>query len=223
MKIRFGALIVGATGKSQGQTIQRYRRGSFLRKITVPVQRLGSTQNPQRFVSSFIFNQWNKLNSSVRSDWSAVGARTYRTDSYGDEYTLSGREAFTSFSSITYPWLNALINPSLFNDNVPTFTTSGFELSVTSEELSLHIADETFVEFYQVKCKLLPSLAVNPQVSKLTTFIRTDTPNDVSLLYGNLLQAIPTLRVGSVVAISVRAVNSTGLFSPWVQQTVVAT
>ena len=126
MKIRFGMLATDAYGKAGGQAIQR--RGSIrvLRNITIPTQRISSRQNPQRSISSLLFNGWSFLARSEREMWSEVGANLSAVNGWGEEKTFSGRQAYTKLNGIAFVKTNALIDPSEMQYEVPFFIASPF-------------------------------------------------------------------------------------------------
>lgn len=223
MKLRFGMLVTGAVGKSQGQCIQRYKNTYVLRKISIPVQRALSTQNPQRAVSSFLFNTWRFQRADIRAVWATVALRLYRITPFGDIVTLSAREAFTRLNMVIYPYLGDIINPNDFVGVIPVIAIEPIVITRITGTISIFDSIATNVEFYQLKAKRLPSIAINPTIGKLRTFARTTNLGAVNINFVALQSVVGVLTVGDVVSIAVRGVALDGMVSPWVQQQVVVT
>lgn len=222
MKMRFGMLATDAFGKAGGQCIQRRGNIRVMRNITIPTQRQASTQNPQRFINSALFNSWQFLSKLVRDEWAFVGQNLPRLNGWGDSKTLSGREAYTSLNSIWGPYAGTDLDPSIIDFSVPTIEVASLAVSVENEEFVVSAIASGNTEFVQMKVLKLPSLAVNPNVSKLKTFARTDAFGEADTNFTLLKNAVPSLRVGTILSISIRAVSSSGIASPWVQKQIIA-
>lgn len=220
MKIRFGMLATDAYGKAGGQAIQR--RGSIrvLRNITVPTQRLASRRNPQRSISSKLFNGWSFLSRAEREMWSEVGANLSAVNGWGEEKTYSGRQAYTKLNGIVFAKTNALIDPSAMQYEVPFFIASPFVIVAADNEMTIPLTDIANCDFFQLKAMRLRSDANSPLIEKLKTISR---PTIVSLDGGNyraLEDTFGTVALGNVFSIAVRGVTNFGVVSPWVQMNV---
>ena len=217
MKIRFGMLAVDAYGKAGGQCIQRHGSIRVLRNITIPTQRLSSTQNPQRFLNSQLFNKWQFLSVSDRDMWSEVGSNISRKNGWGEDHALSGRQAFGSFNAIMYPYTNALVDPTLFNYEAVGLTVASI---IISKDTTSFVVNHSIIgtpSFYQMKGLRLSSRAVNPDVSKLSTFFRVDNLFDDVDIYLAFSKYFKNILEGQIFSIAIRAINESGVTSPWVQ------
>ena len=220
MKIRFGMLAVDAYGKAGGQCIQR--RGSIrvLRNITIPTQRLSSTQNPQRFINSTLFNKWQFLSADIRSAWDTVGSFLTRVNGWGDGKTLTGREAYVSLNSLVLPFDYHGVEPLTVTYEIPYATFNSFDLSHADSSLDFSESDSSAMMFYQIKAVLLRSAAVNVGIEKLKTFWRSDDISDSTENWSQFLLAFPTTQKNQVYSIAIRPISTSGIPGVWTQQTV---
>lgn len=222
MKIRFGMLATDAYGKTGGQAIQR--RGSIrvLRNITIPTQRIASRQNPQRSISSKLFNGWSFLQRSEREMWAEVGANLSAVNGWGEEKTYSGRQAYTKLNGIAFVKTNALIDPSVMQYEVPFFIAGTFVIVSGDNELTIPLTDVANCDFFQVKAMRLRSGANSPLVEKLKTFSRPTIVTDADANCTALRNMFGAISSGNVFSIAVRGVTTFGVVSPWVQMNVTA-
>lgn len=222
MKIRFGMLATDAYGKAGGQCIQR--RGSIrvLRNITVPTQRLASTQNPQRFVNNLLFVQFSILSQVVRDSWATVGLALKGVNGWGEEKSYTGREAFLMTNGVLYPYTSSLIDPDVFDYVKPQLSVDGMTLTVGAKTLTISEVIDNNNLMYQMKFLRLRSSAVSPNISKLRTFSRLDALDDTTTNYSKMLALSGPIKVGDVFSIAVRGVSASGLVSLWTQMQVIA-
>ena len=220
MKIRFGMLATDAFGKAGGQAIQR--RGSIrvLRNITMPTQRIASRQNPQRSISSKLFNGWSFLPRSEREMWSEVGANLSAVNGWGEEKSYSGRQAYTKLNGIAFVKTNALIDPSAMQYEVPFFIAGTFVIVAGDNEMTIPLTDIANCDFFQLKAMRLRSDSNSPLVEKLKTFSRPTIVNDADANFTALRDMFGTISLGNVFSIAVRGVTDCGVVSPWVQMNV---
>ena len=220
MKIRFGMLATDAYGKTGGQAIQR--RGSIrvLRNITIPTQRISSRQNPQRTISSKLFNGWSFLSRSEREMWSEVGANLSAVNGWGEEKTYSGRQAYTKLNGIAFVKTNALIDPSEMQYEVPFFIAGTFVIVAADSEMTIPLTDIANCDFFQLKAMRLRSDSNSPLIEKLKTFSRPTSVSDDNVNFQALKNMFGTVSLGNVFSIAVRGVTTFGVASPWVQMNV---
>lgn len=213
-------LATDAYGKTGGQAIQR--RGSIrvLRNITIPTQRLASRQNPQRSISSKLFNGWSFLSRSEREMWSEVGANLSAVNGWGEEKTYSGRQAYTKLNGIALVKTNALIDPSEMRYEVPYFIASPFVIVAEDSELIITLTDIANCDFFQLKAMRLRSDANWPLIEKLKTFSRPTIVSDADANFRALRDIAGDISFGNVFSIAVRGVTAFGIVSPWVQMNV---
>lgn len=215
MKVRFGMLMTDAVGKAGGQFIQRTRFGNVLRNITVPVQRLASLQNPQRSTNAYIFSYWHLLIDSERAMWAVIGSNLRTKNPFGDDVAMSGRDAFTSCSSLLYPYANHLVDANSFSYVRPVsdfaqviFDTSAAEMDFVSNNYS----DQYF---FQIKGAILKNDSINLNLKKLKTFARVVVISASPTLFEYFNERIGVVSAGDWVQIAIRGISFSGLASEW--------
>lgn len=222
MKIRYGMLMVDGIGKAGGQCVQRRGGTRVLRNISVPTQRMASTQNPQRFVNNKFFTSFAALGETNQAMWQVIGSNTVVRDPFGESRTLSAREAFIKFNAIRYPFANQEVESDEFSYNAPILNVLSVQIDLSNEEMFVDFATPTNLEFIQLKAMKLRSNAVNPSVAKLKTFARSIPVLDASELFLLLRASVQGIYGGNYFSIAVRGVTSSGLVSPWNQFKVMA-
>lgn len=215
MKVRFGMLMTDAVGKAGGQFIQRTRFGNVLRNITVPVQRLASLQNPQRVVNSFLFTRWSLLNPDIRAMWDVIGSNLITKNPFGDDVEMSGRDAFTSCSSLVYPLTYSIVHANAFSYVRPFTNFESVSFSNSGGEIEFLDIDFRNVDFYQVKGAILKNGAINLGLDKLKTFYRDSTVSNSGTIYDYFVNRIGYAETGKYVQLAIRGISFSGLASEW--------
>lgn len=215
MKVRFGMLMTDAVGKAGGQFIQRTRFGNVLRNITVPVQRLASLQNPQRFINSFVFSKWSFLSQTTRNSWNVIGSNLITKNAYGEPVPMSGRDAYTRCNSIMYAFNGSFVNLSIFSYVTPSIHIDSFMISVDDGEINVNIADEANLLFWQIKAMPLKNASINLSVDKLKTFYRDYTIDDPNSIFYEYQNIFGHPKQGSFIMFAIRGVSDSGIVSEW--------
>ena len=220
MKVRFGMMMTDAVGKAGGQCIQRRGNTRVLRNITIPTQRLASTQNTQRFINNFLFSQWSRLIPAEQSEWVTVSEILRGKDTFGDEKSYTPRECFSKCNGVLYPATKVLIDASVFNFSVPVLEVNDISIDLSDNDFILNIASEVDVFRTQIKAKRLANYSQNPKVYKLKTFDYAVDNTDSREIFAKFVAMFPQLNAGDYWSIAVRGISASGLVSPWVQKLV---
>lgn len=215
MKVRFGMLMTDAVGKAGGQFIQRTRFGNVLRNITIPVQRLASLQNPQRVVSGFVYSRWDTLSVLERQEWAIVGNNLRTKNVFGEDVSLTPRQAFCKCGSIRYAYNGELASPYSFNYNIPAFEIRSVEIDPSGGEINVIIDSQADVSFWQVKARVLKSSSINLSPDKLITFARIVDITENNYLYDLFFDKFGEVIPDTWVMVAIRAVNNSSLVSDW--------
>lgn len=215
MKVRFGMLMTDAVGKAGGQFIQRTRFGNVLRNITIPVQRLASLQNPQRATNSFLFARWSFLAPDIRAMWDVIGSNLRTKNPFGDDVAMSGRDAFTSCSSIVYPYTTQLVDPSSFNYLRPYTNFESVSVDTSGAEINFSDIDYRDVDFFQVKGAILKNGSINLNLKKLKTFYSDISVSNGGNVFDYFNDRIGVVSAGDWVQIAIRGISFSGLASEW--------
>lgn len=220
MKIRFGMMMTDAVGKAGGQCIQRRGNTRVLRNITIPTQRIASTQNPQRFINNFLFSQWSRLNPTEQNEWFTVSEILRGKDTFGDEKSYTPRECFSKCNGVLYPATKVLINASTFNFSVPVLEVDTISIGLSDNDFILSVTSEVDVFRTQIKAQRLSNYSQNPKVYKLKTFNYAIDNTDSHEIFAKFVAMFPQLNAGDYWSIAVRGISASGLVSPWVQKLV---
>ncbi len=89
--------LIGQLSRSQGSTTASHNRfGSYFRNRVTPTNPNTAKQATQRATIQAASAQWRLLSEAQRAGWTALGANMTRQDSQGQEYSLTGLQAYTS-------------------------------------------------------------------------------------------------------------------------------
>ena len=215
MKVRFGMLMTEAVGKAGGQFIQRTRFANVLRNITIPVQWLASLQNPQRTANSFLFARWSFLAPDIRAMWDVIGSNLITKNPFGDDVAMSGRDAFTSCSSLVYPMTNSIVSANAFSYVRPFTNFESVSVDTSGAEINFNDIDYRDVDFYQVKGAILKNGSINLNLKKLKTFYRDSSVSNGGNIFDYFNDRIGVVSAGDWVQIAIRGISFSGLASEW--------
>jgi len=90
----------GQLSRSLGSTTaSRNRYGSYFRNRTTPVNPSTGAQETVRARLAGFSAQWSLLSDTQRAGWTALGLQMVRSDSLGQQYNLTGLQAYTSVNA----------------------------------------------------------------------------------------------------------------------------
>jgi hypothetical protein len=129
--------MVGLLSRSQGNTTAaRNRGGAYLRNRVVPTNPRTDKQTLQRELIATLSAQYRTLGAEAIEGWTQLGAQIVRRDSLGQEYTLSGLQAFTSVNRVRYLFDKAFVTTAPTLDDPPAILTAAFG-SITDEAMTV--------------------------------------------------------------------------------------
>jgi hypothetical protein len=88
----------GTIGSIGGITFSINKGQQTARVRTKPVRRLRTTQPRNRSILGFLSRAWGDLTSAQRVDWESYAANHPRTNAFGQQFLMSGINAFTSLN-----------------------------------------------------------------------------------------------------------------------------
>lgn len=118
-------LDVPASGSLRGDTHSRNRYGQYVRTRAIPVNPASSFQGTARARLADAAAQYRELSDQQRAGWESLGLMMTRTDSLGQQYTLTGAQAFVSVNSLKAAAGDALV------DDAPALVTPEALLTAT--------------------------------------------------------------------------------------------
>lgn len=93
-KIKFGAMMVDASGKLGGQVFAKNRGGSYIRTKTTPLNPQTTSQMSVRGIFASISAGWSSLTEAGRQSFNNLVADYARTDIFGDIRNPSGKALY---------------------------------------------------------------------------------------------------------------------------------
>lgn len=136
-------LDVPQSGSLAGQTSSRNRFGQYRRTRATPVNPNTTFQSQARSRLTGIAQTWDTLTAIQRAGWSTLGSNMTRTDSLGQQYNLTGLQAYCSINSLNLAAGNASVSdapaissPASIITVTPTLTAAAFSLAYTPTPLA---------------------------------------------------------------------------------------
>lgn len=93
-KIKFGAMMVDASGKLGGQVYSKNRGGAYIRTKATPLNPQTTAQMAIRGVFASISSSWSGLTEAQRQSFNNLVSSYARTDIFGDLRNPSGKNLF---------------------------------------------------------------------------------------------------------------------------------
>lgn len=90
MKVKFGAIIVGGSGKIGGHVASKNRAGAYLRTKVTPTNPNTASQSAVRGILSSLSKSWGDLSDAQRLSFNNAVASFATTDIFGDIKNPSG-------------------------------------------------------------------------------------------------------------------------------------
>jgi len=112
-------LVPPQSGSIAGQTASRNRYGQYVRTRAVPVNPNSVPQTVARARLGAQAAAYRTLTDAQRAGWDSLGLMMTRTDSLGQQYDLTGAQAYASVNSLNAAAGNAVVA------DAPALTTPG--------------------------------------------------------------------------------------------------
>lgn len=93
-KIKFGAMMVDASGKLGGQVFSKNRGGAYIRTKATPLNPQTTAQMAIRGIFASISSAWSGLTEESRQSFNNLVSSYARTDIFGDLRNPSGKNLF---------------------------------------------------------------------------------------------------------------------------------
>lgn len=135
-------LDVPQSGSLAGQTSSRNRYGQYRRTRAIPVNPNSTNQSQARSRLAGLAEIWDLLTDVQRAGWLSLGQSMTRTDSLGQQYTLTGMQAYISVNSTNLTAGNAVVSaapalstPASLTSITITLTNAAFSVAYTATPL----------------------------------------------------------------------------------------
>lgn len=136
-------LDVPRSGSYQGITSSRNRNGQYVRTRATPVNPNSTQQGVVRARMSANAAAWRALTGAQRAGWTDLGLSMNRTDSLGQNYNLTGFQAYCSVNNNNVAAGNAvvadaiaLVTPPALLTATITLTAAAFSIAYTATPLA---------------------------------------------------------------------------------------
>src|SRR5690625_930222 len=225
MLIKFGSIVVGGRGTLGGQVYSHNRGGDYVRNNATPVNPQTPSQMESRALLAQFSSGWNQLSQAMINAWNAAAQNFPRTNVFGDQKFLSGKNLYTSLNKE----LLTVGQPAIDEPPMPQ------EVTVPTEISNISAMDDgtlTFdVENTAVGDQLV--LIATPPVSAGTSFVKNKlrvvatmaaTANTTSADIGAAYVAkFGAIEENDKIFVGAYAVNTVGQRSPQVVASGLAT
>ncbi|MGH8487410.1 MAG: hypothetical protein ACREXS_00675 [Gammaproteobacteria bacterium] len=135
-------LVPPQSGSHDGLTASRNSFGQYMRTRAIPVNPASSAQGAARARLAAYAALWRTLTDAQRAGWESLGVMMVRTDSLGQQYTLSGFLAYVAVNSARVAAGDAAVTdaPALVTPPTPltatvTLTAIAFSIAYTPTPL----------------------------------------------------------------------------------------
>jgi hypothetical protein len=136
-KIKFGAMMVDASGKLGGQVFSKNRGGAYIRTKATPLNPQTTAQMTIRGIFASISSAWSGLTEASRQSFNNLVSSYARTDIFGDLRNPSGKNLFQRLNQNLVisgqPQITTCVQPS----EVPFANLSAVTLDSASPAIDL--------------------------------------------------------------------------------------
>lgn len=214
-KIKFGAMMVDASGKLGGQVFSKNRGGAYIRTKATPLNPQTTSQMAIRGIFASVSSAWSGLSEAGRQSFNNLVSSYARTDIFGDLRNPSGKNLFQRLNQNLVisgqPQITTCVQPS----EVPFANVTGVTIEAGATEMNLSFEGDTS------DSKMV--IWATPPVSAGTSFVKNKL-RQIAVLDG---QAAATVNVvshyiakfgafdeDSNIYFGVRVINANGQASP---------
>jgi hypothetical protein len=136
-KIRFGEVVADARGHIDGIVYTRNRYGAYASNRVAPVN--PNTVRQQTIRENFVSltTGWRDLTESQRTAWALLGSQMIRTDSLGNDYTLTGQQAYMSVNGVRLNQQQSVVDDAPILDTIPAITSASIVVTASGNAFTL--------------------------------------------------------------------------------------
>lgn len=214
-KIKFGAMMVDASGKLGGQVFSKNRGGAYIRTKTTPLNPQTTAQMTIRGIFASISSAWSGLTEASRQSFNNLVSSYARTDIFGDLRNPSGKNLFQRLNQNLVisgqPQITTCVQPS----EVPFANIVSVTLSEGSGEMNVLTNGDT------TGSKVV--VWGTPPLSAGTSFVKNKLRQIAVLdgglaidvnIYNEYVSKFGTFEDSSNIYFGVRVINANGQASP---------
>lgn len=212
--IKLGAFISDIAGSVGSTTFRRTPRGTIAYNKQSRQTKSSQALASKRLAIGQIFAKWNQLPKETQNEWASLATLYPKTDKFGKDVFLSGRQFFTKLNAQLTP-VNGSVDLNYFNDVRPSAIVTRVDFTLSNDEILLEIVNvsapvKAHIAFYRIrsggsvkphahfKATALTSIVVNSSIDVIATF---------KVQY-------PFAKVGDSFGCNIYFINSSGFVSP---------
>lgn len=214
--VKYGAVVVEASGSIDGVTYSRNTFGAYARARAVPVNPNTPAQTAARTLLTSLSQQWRTLTSTQRNGWNTVAQSVVRTNSLGESYNPTGQQLFVGTNINRQNVGLAISNSAPTLDAAPELVGASLAANFTSLPPTIEISWSSIVGTGTWLVYATPALSAGINFYReslyklITTFDETATsPEDIRTAYEAIFP-VGTAQVGSSLGILLRPISDEG-------------
>lgn len=213
-------MMVDARGKLGGQVFTKSRQGATVRTKVTPSNPQSQRQGLVRGVFASFSRSWNTITEAQRETWQSASQQFKRTNIFGDQVALSGKNLYISVNSnLTNVGESPITSAPTLSD-VISIASFGLKITTLYSFINLDISYtgvESASQVLVVEATRPNSPGRNNfsgQYRQITSF-PSDDPLDPALLWDAYVDKFGLPAVGSKVSFRIYVVNKqNGFASP---------
>lgn len=212
--IKLGAFISDIAGSVGSTTFRRTPRGTIAYNKQSRQTKSSQALASKRLAIGQIFAQWNQLPKETKNEWASLAALYPKTDKFGKDVFLSGRQFFTKLNAQLTP-VNGSVDLNNFNDVRPSALVTNCVIDLPDDSVLLVITNVTapvkaHIAFYRIRS----GGSVKPHAHFKATALAAVVANSTIDVTEQFHNQFPFAKVGDSFGCNVYFINSSGFVSP---------
>ena len=214
-KIKFGAMMVDASGKLGGQVFSKNRGGAYIRTKVTPLNPQTTAQMNIRGIFASISSAWSGLSEANRQSFNNLVSSYARTDIFGDLRNPSGKNLFQRLNQNLVISGQAQITECVQPSEVPFANVASAVVNTVGEVFDIDYTGDL------AGSKIV--VWATPQMSQGTKFVKNQLRQlevfaganvGVVDIWASYVAKFGTPVAGANIYIGVRVINANGQASP---------
>lgn len=214
-KIKFGAMMVDASGKLGGQVFSKNRGGAYIRTKATPLNPQTTAQMTIRGIFASISSTWSALLESQRATFNNFVSDYARTDIFGDLRNPSGKNLYQRLNQNLAISAQAGINVCVSPSEVPFANLANALGDVSNAEFLIGTNGNTTGSKVVIWATAPLSQGTRFVKNKLRQIQVADGGNSTTTdIWTSYVAKFGTPSAGANIFVGVRVINANGQASP---------
>ena len=212
--IKLGAFISDIAGSVGSTTFRRTPRGTIAYNKQSRQTKSSQALASKRLAIGQIFAQWNQLPKETKNEWASLATLYPKTDKFGKDVFLSGRQFFTKLNAQLTP-VNGSVDLNNFNDVRPSALVAALLIDLPDDSVLLEIENVTetvtaHIAFYRIRS----GGSVKPHAHFKATALVSIAANSTVDVTEQFHHQFPFAKAGDNFGCNIYFINSSGFVSP---------